>query len=302
MVQVHIVSGFLGAGKTTLIRKLIKNIQGKKVIIENEFGEVGIDGETIKRENYDVVEMASGCICCSMKGDFKDTLLTVIRDYRPEHIIIEPTGVGMLSQILDMFYDHEIKEKCILMIPITVVDSIDYLEQSENFGSFFSDQIANAGIVILSKTKFMKKNDLDIITESIKKLNPRAEILSENWEDLTEIEYCTMSDSRYDLSKREIIFSENIRNLSKNIQSLSIKIPKHFCKKDLEASLERLPDEKNGKIIRAKGYVDGKDGALEFSYVNGRYTVEFCGSQVSSRICIIGCSLKKNALLDLFSV
>ncbi|AFS78172.1 CobW/P47K family protein [Gottschalkia acidurici 9a] len=296
MIKVHIVSGFLGAGKTTLIKKLVKFIKGKKVIIENEFGEVGIDGEIIERENYDVVEMAQGCICCSMKSDFETMIVSVIEDYNPEHIIIEPTGIGMLSEILKIFDKNDIEEKCVLTLPITVVDSLDYLLLIEEFGEFYKDQVRNAGIIVLSKTQLIEEKNIDEIIKSIRNINKSAEILYKDWNIFTELEYDDLTNIRFDCSKNSIEFVDEIKNIAENLQSYSIKNPKEFNKESLGNMLDRLTDEDYGDIIRAKGFVYGEDGSLEFSYVNGRYSINENKNHNSNRMCLIGRNLNKEAL------
>ena len=299
MVKVHIVSGFLGAGKTTLIKKIIKSIKGKKVIIENEFGEVGIDGEIMERENYDVVEMSQGCICCSMKSNFESTLISVIDDHSPEHIIIEPTGIGMLSQILKLFNKKDISDKCILTLPITIVDTLDYLLQVNEFGEFFKDQISNAGIIVLSKTQLMEEDNVDEIIESIREINKKAEILSKEWELFTELEYDELTNIQFEPTKNQIKFVDEIKDLRGNLQSYSIKIPKKFNKESLKHILDNLSNKKCGNVIRAKGFVEGEDGPLEFSYVNGRYSINENKLHNSSRICIIGSNLNKDIIPEM---
>lgn len=300
MIRVHIVSGFLGAGKTTLIKKLMRHLEGKMVIIENEFGDVGIDGEVIERENYDVLEIAQGCICCTMKTDFESMILSVIEDYSPDHIIIEPTGIGMLSQILKVFDNREITDKCVLTSPITVVDALDYTAMVDEFGEFFSDQIVNAGIIVLSKTQLSEEGTVEKVVESIRRLNGKAQIISSDWDLFTELEYDELTNALYDPDDG-LKFVDEIREIKKDLQSYSIRDPKSFRRKNLKTALEALSSGRFGNVLRAKGFVDGADGSLEFSYVNGRYSIDENRLHNSSRICIIGKKLDKQALSDVFS-
>ncbi len=300
MVKVHIISGFLGAGKTTLIRKLITNIKGEKVIIENEFGEVGIDGEILERENYNVVELAEGCICCSLKTDFEESIKSVMRDYKPEHIIIEPTGVGLLSDILKVFTETDLKDKAVLTLPITVVDPLEYLLHIESFGSFFRDQIANAGIIVLSKTQLADKENISKVIKSIRKINSNCEIISENWDNFTPIEYNELTNIEYSLSKSDIKFVEIEENIGEELSSISIGEPKDFTKQELEERLEKLTDDEYGNLVRAKGFVSGSDGDLEFSYVNTSFQIRDNELKNNNRICFIGKNLNKDKLLEEF--
>lgn len=300
MVKVHIISGFLGAGKTTLIRKLITNIKGEKVIIENEFGEVGIDGEILERENYNVVELAEGCICCSLKTDFEESIKSVMRDYKPEHIIIEPTGVGLLSDILKVFTETDLKDKAVLTLPITVVDPLEYLLHIESFGSFFRDQIANAGIIVLSKTQLADKENISKVIKSIREINSNCEIISENWDNFTPIEYNELTNIEYSLSKSDIKFVEIEENIGEELSSISIGEPKDFTKQELEERLEKLTDDEYGNLVRAKGFVSGSDGDLEFSYVNTSFQIRDNELKNNNRICFIGKNLNKDKLLEEF--
>ena len=159
MTKIDIISGFLGAGKTTLIQKLIKEVYaGKKVVlVENEFGEIGIDGGFLKDAGIVVNEINSGCICCTLQGDFRNALQEVVKKYNPDHIIIEPSGVGKLSDILAVVKDVEGLE---LNSYSTVVDAKRCEIYHKNFKEFFDDQISTAACVILSRTQLVDEETL----------------------------------------------------------------------------------------------------------------------------------------------
>lgn len=299
MTKIHIVSGFLGSGKTTLIKKIIKKLDGKKVIIENEFGEVGIDGEVIGRENYDVIELAQGCICCSMKTDFEEAILSILNDYSPEHIIIEPTGIGMLSHVLSILKIKEIRDRCLVMSPITIVDTLDYFEQLDNFGGFFTDQIENAGTLVFSKVQMMEVDNLHKIVDSVRELNKKAEIISCDWDDFDDLDYNSLINMQFDLEKNRTSNIESTSEISDGIQSISIKSPKKFRKNELENMLKEISKDKYGIVIRSKGFINGDDGSLEFSFVNGRFTISKNEFNNSDRVCIIGKNLDENNILKL---
>ena len=299
MAKIHIVSGFLGAGKTTFIKRLLENISGKKAVIENEFGEVGIDGDILSKENYNVVELAQGCICCSMKTDFEQAILSIIKDYDPEHIIIEPTGIGLLSQVLDILNLQKIKDKCICMSPITIVDVVDYFEQLENFGEFFTDQIANAGVILLSKIDGFDDKEIDNVASSIRDINKNADIVSKNWDELDEVDYNFIIHEMIGESKEIIHISNDIHEISKGIESISIKNPKNFDMQGLELMLKELSDDGYGSIVRIKGFVDGSDGSLMFNFVNKRYEISENQFLNPEKICIIGKNLDKEKIRKL---
>lgn len=299
MTKIHIVSGFLGSGKTTLIKKIIKKLDGKKVIIENEFGEVGIDGEVIGRENYDVIELAQGCICCSMKTDFEEVILSILNDYSPEHIIIEPTGIGMLSHVLSILKIKEIRDRCLVISPITIVDTLDYFEQLDNFGGFFTDQIENAGTLVFSKVQMMEVYNLHKIVDSVRELNKEAEIISCDWDDFDDLDYNSLINMQFDLEKNRTSNIESTSEISDGIQSISIKSPKKFRKNELENMLKEISKDKYGIVIRSKGFINGDDGSLEFSFVNGRFTISKNEFNNSDRVCIIGKNLDENNIFKL---
>ena len=184
MTKIDIISGFLGAGKTTLIQKLIKEVYaGKKVVlVENEFGEIGIDGGFLKDAGIVVNEINSGCICCTLQGDFRNALHEVVKKYSPDHIIIEPSGVGKLSDILAVVKDVEGLE---LNSYSTVVDAKRCEIYHKNFKEFFDDQISTAACVILSRTQLINEETLQKDIEIIRALNHDARIITTPWDDLS---------------------------------------------------------------------------------------------------------------------
>ena len=184
MTKIDIISGFLGAGKTTLIQKLIKEVYvGKKVVlVENEFGEIGIDGGFLKDAGIVVNEINSGCICCTLQGDFRNALQEVVKKYDPDHIIIEPSGVGKLSDILAVVKDVEGLE---LNSYSTVVDAKRCEIYHKNFKEFFDDQITTAACVILSRTQLVDEETLQKDIAIIRELNHDARIITTPWDDLS---------------------------------------------------------------------------------------------------------------------
>ena len=186
MTKITIFSGFLGAGKTTLIKKLIQEgYKGEKlVLIENEFGQIGIDGGFLQDAGVEITEMNSGCICCSLVGDFGKALEKVLEDYAPDRILIEPSGVGKLSDVIRAVQNinaHDVE----LDGFTTVVDAKKYKMYMKNFGEFFDNQITYASCLILSHTQGLSQEKLDDCVKSLREKNPAAPIVTTDWDQLT---------------------------------------------------------------------------------------------------------------------
>ena len=186
MTKVDIISGFLGAGKTTLISKLLKEAlkDEQVVLIENEFGEIGIDGGFLKDSGVEIREMNSGCICCSLVGDFGTSLKEVVEKYHPDRIIIEPSGVGKLSDVIKAVKDLHIENEIRLNSASTVADASKVKVYMKNFGEFFNNQIEHAGTIILSRTQNVSEEKLKTAIELIKSVNSNAHIITTAWDDI----------------------------------------------------------------------------------------------------------------------
>ena len=185
MTKIDIFSGFLGAGKTTLIKKLIKEAYSgeKLVLIENEFGEIGIDGGFLKDAGIEITEMNSGCICCSLVGDFSKALVKVLDEFHPDRIIIEPSGVGKLSDVIKAVRSVETDE-AVLNTFTTVADVNKCKMYMKNFGEFYNDQIANASCIVLSHTDIAKSDKVESAVELIRQHNESATIVTTPWDKL----------------------------------------------------------------------------------------------------------------------
>ncbi|MBQ7780471.1 MAG: GTP-binding protein [Lachnospiraceae bacterium] len=186
MTKIDIFSGFLGAGKTTLIKKLLKEALAdtKVVLIENEFGEIGIDGGFLKEAGIEIKEMNSGCICCSLVGDFGASLKEVLTTYTPERVLIEPSGVGKLSDVIKAVEDVAADIDVQVNSAVAVVDASKCKMYIKNFGEFFCNQIAHAGTIILSRTAGMSQDKLEKCIEMIREHNAQATIITTPWDEL----------------------------------------------------------------------------------------------------------------------
>ncbi len=203
MIKIDIVSGFLGAGKTTLIKKLLKEAldSQKVVLIENEFGEIGIDGGFLKEAGIEIREMNSGCICCSLVGDFGTSLKEVIETYSPERILIEPSGVGKLSDVMKAVNDVEAVTGSALNSAVAVVDATKCKMYIKNFGEFFINQIEHAGTIILSRTDKLSEEKIKACIDLIRQHNEKAVIITTPWDKLEGKQILEAIEKTNDLEK-----------------------------------------------------------------------------------------------------
>ena len=187
MTKIDIFSGFLGSGKTTLIKKLVaESFQGQKIVlIENEFGEINIDSGFLKDSGIQITEMSSGCICCTLVGDFGDSLRQVLRQYSPDRVLIEPSGVGKLSDVIRAVQQVSVDMDCELSSFVTVADAKKCRMYSKNFGEFYIDQISHAKTIILSRTQDISADKLEADVTLLRGYNPEARIITTPWDDLT---------------------------------------------------------------------------------------------------------------------
>ncbi len=214
MTKIDIISGFLGAGKTTLIKKLIEEaFTGEKlVLIENEFGEIGIDGGFLKDSGINITEMNSGCICCSLVGDFGTALAEVLEKYAPDRIIIEPSGVGKLSDVIKAVLG--VKEKVaedsvVLNSFTTVADATKCKMYMKNFGEFYNNQVEHAGTIVLSRTANMKEDKLQACIDLIRTQNSEASIITTPWDQINGKQILDAMEKRNDLVK-ELLEEEDV--------------------------------------------------------------------------------------------
>ncbi len=392
MTKIDIVSGFLGAGKTTLIKKLLAEAYpGEKlVLIENEFGEINIDGGFLKESGIQISEMSAGCICCSLVGDFNKSLKQVSAQFHPDRILIEPSGVGKLSDVIvavenTAAEDPELK----LNSFVTVADATKVKVYMKNFGEFYNNQIESAGTIILSRTQKLTEEKLQAAVAMLREKNPDAAILTTPWDELDgktilrAIEKVSLADELLAKMRAEHEAEEaehhhhhhdhdedehhhhhdhdedecddpdcachhhhdddeddhehhhhhdhdheehehhhhhdhdedecddpdccchdhhHHHHADEVFTSWGVETPKTFTAQGIEHILEELDSGEYGKILRAKGIVNGEDGWLEFDYVPEEHDVRSGHPDYTGRLCVIGAELKEDALKALFGV
>ena len=319
MTKVDIISGFLGAGKTTLISKLLKEaLKGEQVVlIENEFGEIGIDGGFLKDSGVEIREMNSGCICCSLVGDFGTSLKEVVDKYHPDRIIIEPSGVGKLSDVIKAVKDLHIENEIVLNSASTVADASKVKVYMKNFGEFFNNQIEHAGTVILSRTQNVSEEKLKTAIELIKSVNPNAHIITTPWDDIdgtkilgamenvTNLELDMLAEAAqkaYEEHEKE--HHHHHHHEDDVFTSWGTETPKKYEKAELDSILKKLSESEDyGKVLRSKGMLPCTDGTwMYFDLVPEEYEIREGSADFTGRICVIGSELKEDALKELFEV
>lgn len=303
--KIGVVSGFLGAGKTTLIRKLLKEaLPNEKIaLIENEFGEIGIDGTILKQDGIKVREINSGCICCTLAGDFRVALKDVLHRYRPVRVLIEPSGVGELSEILPVCREIALKERDEVTFCITVVNPLKYRLYSTNFSDFFFDQIKNAGMILLSRTRGMDAGLLLDTVEELRGKNPHAPILTTPWEEIGAGRILEIAEkgTRPLIGRGDLPPNAHHHEHAETVpfESWSVETPRSYPREFLKSALRSLPQY--GDVLRAKGIVaTSADAWCRFDYVPEEIDLEDASPDFTGRMCVIGTKLDKPGLSALF--
>ncbi|WP_040327819.1 GTP-binding protein [Clostridium ihumii] len=313
MTKIDLISGFLGAGKTTFIKKIIdeKDENERIIIIENEFGEVNIDSEILGETKVEIEEVTGGCICCTLIGNFKECIKNILEQYTPDRIIIEPSGVAMLSDILKIF---NIKiENAYLNSIITIVDVENFDEYIDNFGEFYKDQIINSKTIVLSRVENILKENLNCVVERIKELNSKANIIASTLENILVKEILKIDENRFDDKKVDMNLSKpNFKPMKvmkkakisadDTFESIIIKTSKVLKKEHIERIVKEINLDNNyGHILRIKGIVKSYNNELiQFDYVPNDLSMKNINATKYGDICIIGTELKKELLKKLF--
>ena len=341
MVKIDIISGFLGAGKTTLIKKLLKEaFEGEQVVlIENEFGEIGIDGGFLKDAGIEIREMNSGCICCSLVGDFGASLKEVVEKYHPDRILIEPSGVGKLSDVIKAVQGVEEDVDIQLNSYTTVVDAKKCKMYMRNFGEFFDNQVQYAGAIIMSRTDIVDEKKAMESMELLRSINEKAAIITTPIEKLDGKKILEVMEHPVSLAD-ELLKEEHEHHhhhdhddecgcghdhdhehhhdhddecgcghhhhhhADEVFTSWGRETIKKFTREGLEKMLESLSaSEEYGVILRAKGMLPAEDGTwIYFDMVPEETEIREGSPEYTGRLCVIGSKLKEDKLAELFGV
>ena len=342
MTKIDVFSGFLGAGKTTLIKKLLKEaLDGSKtVLIENEFGEIGIDGGFLKEAGIEIKEMNSGCICCSLVGDFGTSLKEVIETCAPERILIEPSGVGKLSDVLKAVENVAAELNVQVNSAVAVVDASKAKMYIKNFGEFFINQIEYAGTVILSRTDKVSAEKLKECVALIREHNEKATVITTPLDELDgkavleTIEGAdTLTEMMQEMLKHATEEHEHHHHdgecchhghdeehehhhdgeccghghhhghhhADEVFTSWGKETPVKYSRERIESILTALDSGEYGAILRAKGMVPAEDGTwIYYDYVPEEHDIRSGRPEVTGKICVIGAELKEDKLEELF--
>lgn len=342
MAKVDIFSGFLGAGKTTLIKKLIAEAYEEKdiVLIENEFGEIGVDTGFLRDTGIQINEMTAGCICCTLVGDFGKALNEVVEKYNPSRILIEPSGVGKLSDVIIAVQSLD-NDKLELGGFTTVVDAKRYKTYLRNFGEFYKNQVENASSIILSHQSALTAEQIDECRKALEELNPTANIVTTDWNQISGKKILEIMESEKTLNAEiERLRAEAEEELEHHhhhdhdhehhhhdddddeegelcpcgcghrhhghsadevFEEIGTTTANKFSKDELDEILDSL--DECGEILRAKGIVENVDGGwLEFDYVPGEGEVRPTEAEATGMIVVIGTSLKKDKINSMFKI
>ena len=341
MTKIDIISGFLGAGKTTLIKKLLKEaFQDEQVVlIENEFGEIGIDGGFLKEAGIQIREMNSGCICCSLVGDFGTSLKEVVTKYDPDRILIEPSGVGKLSDVIKAVQGVQDEVDIKLNSYTTVVDAKKCKMYMKNFGEFFDNQIQYAGAIIMSRTDIASEKKVQESLELLRSLNKDAAIITTPIENLDGKKLVEVMEHPVSL-EQEMLEEEHEHHhhhdgecgcghdheehehhhhhdgecgcghdhhhhhADEVFTSWGRETIKKYTREGLEKILEALSEsDKYGIILRAKGMLPAEDGTwIYFDMVPEETEIREGAPEYTGRLCVIGSKLDEHALEELFGI
>ena len=312
-IKIDIVSGFLGSGKTTLIKQIIDDAfkRDRVAIIENEFGEVSIDSEILKNRNIDIKEINSGCICCSLSGTFKDSIEDIIDDYNPNRIIVEPSGIAKLSDVIKGCKEIIAKESIAINNVFTVIDISNLDMYKEEFKEFYIDQIINAKTIIFTRIDICDYNKIEEAIEEIRKINSTASIVKVPLNIIDGLDILKIAEKDIsNMQEKKIVklTSKNKKGTravtigSRIFDSWGEETSKIFNINKIEDIFTKIGITKEcGNILRGKGFVELDSGRwIEFHYTPRQFQLKAVDKQNTGKIAIIGENIDKEKLHLLF--
>ena len=296
-MKVLVISGFLGAGKTTFITEMARKSRRKFVVMENEMGAVGVDGGFLSSslgEGIEVWEMTQGCICCSMKSDFATSVLTIESALQPEYLLVEPTGVGMLSRIMDNL-SKIAYERIEILSPITILDSLNYRQSRLEFPELFEDQLASAGTVVFSKAENLPPEEKAALKALVKSYAPSADIVSQPYAQQTAQWW---DDLWRKVPDGSLLKEETPANIDLDLSIANMVSPRIASPAHLAAFLEEVLRGRFGNIVRAKGNVTVGNFMVRFDVAGGQYCLTGAEEGEEAKAVFIGKALDKPTLFQ----
>ena len=288
-LSTYLVCGFLGAGKTTYILERLKDRSTRTAVLVNEFGTLGIDGQTIRtRGGIDVVEMAGGCICCSQRQGLVKSVTQIATEIKPDLLLIEPSGVAETSELLSALSDNELANIARCDGTITIIDATTFLDYCEpdSFGTFFLDQIVNADVILINKIDLVAQGTLDEIESRIKEINPGARVARTIHCRHGELPSRAGERSRCDSHRERMAF-----------ESMSLELHTVVSYERLERFLGRLASGDFGEILRVKGFVHVEGGEyVEVQATPAHFSIEAVQEPTPSRLVFVGRNLARSSL------
>ena len=306
-VKIDIISGFLGAGKTTMIKKILDaDVLGDGIaIIENEFGDIVIDSDRLEESGVEIKSISSGCICCTLSGDFQKAIKELIKEHNPNRIIIEPTGVGKLSDIISTINIAKKSEDIEINMAMTIVDVLEFEDFIEVFGDFFKDQIQYANIIALSKAQLTDESRVNNVINSIRDINPDANIIATPWEELEAKDILDVAES--DKGNMDIALDDHDHNHNEDLADASFdywsfETIKTYGKEELASIFDSLKNPIHGKVLRAKGSLLSTDKKwLDFDFTPNNFDIKEERVKTIGQIIVIGNGLNKDSIRNLFN-
>lgn len=311
--DIYLISGFLGAGKTTLIDRLLRETfdPSETVVIENDFGEVSLDTSLIRSGGFAVKELSAGCICCSLTGDFQAAILEVLHEFSPRQILIEPSGVGKLSDIENACHSAKIADVAQIRRKITVADVVRCRMYLDNFGEFYEDQIRHADVILLSRTE-QNPDKVSRAKTLLSALAPSAQIVAEAWDSLDlpallgepavqephcHDENCVCHGHHH--HDGECDHDHHDHSAHEAFDTVTLSFSRTVTRAELETAFGAAEAEKPGSILRAKGVVTTPEGPAAVQYLPGELNLMPCALQPGF-LCLIGKDLNEQELKNLF--
>ena len=300
-MKILIVSGFLGAGKTTFIKALAKHTGKEFAILENEYGAAGIDKDRLETElasgTVNIWEMTEGCICCSAKGDFALSVLSIANAVDPEYLVIEPTGGGKLGNIVEILKQIEY-DRITLLAPVTVVDIHSYRRYLQEYPELYQNQIAEAGTILVSKTEQASAEEKQQVFSALRSINPTAQIITDHYSHLSPDEWLHL------LEKGRDGFLHHSPSSEASASTDSEQLPDSFTLKHVHMRspeslflfLENLIRGHFGNIFRAKGQLPAGDTWLQFDVADSRYSILNCEPAADSEVVFIGTDIHRQPI------